>query len=99
MPPTRTGTRSIRIHDRVAPLKNLKTINPALECFLSELHHFDVSERLKVGEWRAGGGYADVYEGELKSRDISGKDEEYIKVAVNRFRVLMNANSGSARVC
>ena len=101
MPPTRTDMKSIRIRDRVTSLKNLPTINPSLESLLSELHDFDISKRLTVGEWRAGGGYADVYEGELKLRkqDDGGKEREFTKVAVKRLRVLMNADSGSARVC
>ena len=91
--------KSIHIRDRVTSLNNLPTINPSLASLLSELRNFDVSERLAVGEWRAGGGYADVYEGELKSGDISGPDGEYVKVAVKRFRALMDANPGTARVC
>ena len=101
MPPIRTEMKSIRIRDRVTSFDNLPTTNPSLESLLSELHHFDVSKRLKVGEWRAGGGYADVYEGELKLRkqDDGGQEREHIKVAVKRLRVLMNADSGSTRVC
>ena len=101
MPPIRSEMKSIRIRDRVTSLNNLPTINPSLASLLSELRNFDVSERLTVGDWRAGGGYADVYEGELelRKRDISGEGGEYTKVAVKRFRVLMDANSGSARVC
>ena len=93
--------KSIHIHDRVTSLNNLPTINPSLASLLSELRNFDVSERLAVGEWRAGGGYAGVYEGELELRklDTDGKDGEYVKVAVKRFQALMDTNPGIARVC
>ena len=100
MTPTRNELKSIYIRDHVTSLGDLPTINPSLASLLSGLRNFDVSERLTVGKWRAGGGYADVYEGvlELIKRDIGGKDGK-VKVAVKRFRALMDANSGTAGVC
>ena len=96
MPPSRT----IRAPDRVTSINNFPTSNPLFASLHPNHRDLDVSRRLKLGKWRAGGGYADIYDGELKlrKRDGGGKDRKSIKVAVKRFRAFMGADPGSAGV-
>ena len=99
MPPLRTSTarqsRSQLFINRVTSIETLSIFQSSLAPILSDLRVFDVSEALKVGRWCAGGGYADVCEGTLEP----GPDgEELLKVAIKRFRVVMNADEGTARV-
>ena len=100
MPPTRTENKSLRDPHHSTSLQKLLTTNKSLDSLLSELRNYDISKRLKVGQWCAGGGYADVYDGQLKlrKRDEGGREKESIKVAVKRFRPFVNADPDSAKV-
>ena len=91
----------LRILGRLNSLENLSSNNPLLSSFLSELNDCDVSKRLEIGKWCAGGGHAGVYDGELKpgKQDNDGWNRESTKVAVKRFRAFMSMDSNSAGVC
>ena len=68
-----------------------------LHSFLEQIKHFDLSECVSIGQPRASGGYADVYEGTLQLKGYS----KVTKVAVKKFRVFIHVDAGKdlAKVC
>ena len=65
----------------------------SLKTLLHEIKHLDLSERVKVGEPMASGGYADVHEGTIDVIGLHGVRQP-MKVAVKRFRVFMHEGAG-----
>ena len=100
MPPSRTGVAPRRTSSQGHSLGDSFINNPVLSSLFSEFHEFDLSRRLKVGQWQGGGGYADVYDGNLRLSKL-GKgrgNSEYVKVAVKRFRPFSTADDNTAGV-
>ena len=80
----------------IAPLIDnpFSTVEPLDRRNIFFLQDLDVTKRLQIGRIRAQGGSADIYEGVLK-RDAHSRNLYPIKVAVKKFRLVLNSSSES----
>ena len=62
---------------------------------VTSIQNMDISSKLDVGRFRASGGFADVYEGTMKSKD---RRESNIKVAVKRIHTYASSDNNSSKV-
>ena len=64
------------------------------EDLIAGLDHLQLFKAVKIGKLRGSGGFADVHEGSMKVKDRKDK----MKVAVKKFRVLLNKEEQVVKV-
>ena len=78
----------------LTPTKSDQSVGDVLQRIIASIQRLNLPQDVKIGKVIGLGGFADVYEGELFNVDgIAGK-----KVAVKRFRILMEKEKKFANV-
>ena len=87
--------RAVKLSPTAPLIDNpFSTVEPLDRRNIFFLQDLDVTKRLQIGRIRAQGGSADIYDGVLK-RDVHSRNLYPIKVAVKKFRLVLNSSSES----